>query len=381
MAQTRPWQAAMHYGIAWPQDKTSGQVRLTCPFYAECQTSFYGALNINVDEPHSPIYCHACHVRGDLLTLMWGWKHGCPPTAGKLRGAEFTEMRDDLLAIHGTQQSTCAKVEQVVTTPEPPSTPANVPLCKSDKEAVRELEQLHEQGTLDESSMPPLAANFRRQRPWMTDELLAKWNVTYLPKKRKSILQGRWIYPVYSIKGEILWWQGRDPEYEQKLRHWESKGRPEKGKPMKHRLPNGVHKGLELFGQQAERLQEPGYREFVAEHGIILVEGLNDVLRLDAAGIVALGIMGKEITAEQCRLAWRFARQLGQGKLTLWGDNDAEGVEGALRSLAKLAQHGPVLSMWSPDSHGGQFAGQEPEHLSDEALSFLVQSLRERHAS
>jgi hypothetical protein len=28
--------------------------------------------------------------------------------------------------------------------------------------------------------------------------------------------------------------------------------------PAKHRLPKSFHRGIELFGQQASRLQEPG---------------------------------------------------------------------------------------------------------------------------
>jgi len=47
------------------------------------------------------------------------------------------------------------------------------------------------------------------------------------------------------------------------------------------------------------RLKEPGYRESIARHGIIVVEGFNDVISLDNLGIPAVAIMSNRITERQ----------------------------------------------------------------------------------
>ena len=71
--------------------------------------------------------------------------------------------------------------------------------------------------------------------------------------------------------------------------------RPGKEPPAKHRFPKGFHRGQELFGQHAARLREPGYREFIAQHGLVIVEGFNDVIGLDNLGVPALGIMSNRM--------------------------------------------------------------------------------------
>ncbi len=46
--------------------------------------------------------------------------------------------------------------------------------------------------------------------------------------------------------------------------------RAKEKKPAKHRFPVDFQRGLELFGQHASRLKEPGYRETIARCGIIV---------------------------------------------------------------------------------------------------------------
>ena len=41
--------------------------------------------------------------------------------------------------------------------------------------------------------------------------------------------------------------------------------------PEKFHFVKGFHRGLELFGQQASRLREPGCRDFVREVGLVVV--------------------------------------------------------------------------------------------------------------
>ena len=101
--------------------------------------------------------------------------------------------------------------------------------------------------------------------------------------------------------------------------------RAKEKKPAKHRFPVDFHRGLELFGQHASRLKEPGYRETIARYGIIVVEGFNDVLGLDAIGVPAVAIMSNKTTEEQVAKVERWAKNLADGIVTLLFDADDAG--------------------------------------------------------
>ena len=129
----------------------------------------------------------------------------------------------------------------------------------------------------------------------------------------------------------------------------------------------------ELFGQQASRLQEPGYREFIAQHGLIIVEGFNDVIGLDNHGIPALGIMSNRMTEQQGEKITRFAKQLGINRINLMLDCDAAGTEGAKEALWFFAERRlDVRLVWSPVMHAGVFQVRQPENLSREELDAAI---------
>ena len=143
--------------------------------------------------------------------------------------------------------------------------------------------------------------------------------------------------------------------------------RAKEKKPAKHRLPTDFHRGIELFGQQASRLQEPGYRELIAKCGIIVVEGFNDVLGLDQLGIPSVGIMSNKITEHQVAKIERFAKALAGGRVTLLFDADDAGDAGAKETLWLLAQRGLDVRLgWSKAMHGGKFKDRQPEDLTPE---------------
>ena len=126
-------------------------------------------------------------------------------------------------------------------------------------------------------------------------------------------------------------------------------------------------RGIELFGQHASRLEEPGYRETIARWGVIVVEGFNDVLGLDALGIPAVAIMSNKITEQQVSKVERFAKALAGGKVTLLFDADEPGDTGAKEALWLLAQRGLDTRLaWSRVAHGGAFATRQPESLTRE---------------
>ena len=127
-----------------------------------------------------------------------------------------------------------------------------------------------------------------------------------------------------------------------------------------------------LFTQHASRLKESSYREAVARYGIIVVEGFNDVLGLDAIGVPAVAIMSNKITDEQVAKVERWARQLAAGKVTLLFDADEAGDAGAKEAIWFLAQRGlDVRPGWSQGMHGGKFKGRQPESLTIEECDVI----------
>src|SRR5205814_6606299 len=138
-------------------------------------------------------------------------------------------------------------------------------------------------------------------------------------------------------------WAARDPQFETKEQAFSALSpdqRAKEKKPAKHRFPVDFHRGLELFGQHADRLNEPGYREVIAACGVIVVEGFNDVLGLDALGVPAVAIMSNKITEQQVAKVERWATRLSKGKVTLLFDADAAGDDGAKEAHWLFAQRG-----------------------------------------
>lgn len=207
--------------------------------------------------------------------------------------------------------------------------------------------------------------------------------VGYLPNdgggdKRGWSLRGNIIYPVLSDDGKVLSWVGRDPAYEEKDREFSQllpEARASKEPPAKHRFPKGFHRGLELFGQQASRLGEPGYREFIEKNGILVVEGFNDVIGLDNLGIPSVGIMSNRMTEAQGEKISRWARRLAGGKVLLMLDCEATGSDGAKEALWYFAQQQlAVRLVWSPKMHDGAFHDKQPESVTRPEIDSLLSS-------
>ncbi len=377
IAETHPREIAEFYGQSWPDHDAKHDVRLECPI-TNCETSSYGQLVVNVGKPQNPIFCHSCGVRGNLLTLMWMMKHQEPPSGGRLRGGEFKEVVADLQSIRSRQQPNSSPVESATPAPQQTVIEVNVPLVKSTNARARELVTLDQDGATDVAAMPPYAASYFRNRDYLSPELCQKWKVVYLPKNAKGTLRGRVIYPIESELGEVLAWVGRDPEYEHKHRKWINNGKPKKGEPIKHRFPSGDYfrRGLELFGQQARRLHENGYQQSIAEIGLLVVEGMNDVLRLDALGVPSVAVMSNRVTDEQVQKVVRWARTLSAGKVSVMFDNDKHGREGAADAVWRVAHDTPVQTAWPREASG--FDDRQPESLSLEEWTAIANSLRER---
>lgn len=384
-AQTTLEAAAELCGVMLPVQSTGGEVRLDCPFGCPGDHCGRKEIAVNSGNPQKVFMCHAyeCKFRGNLLTLMHGWLTGTQPAGEKLKGAEFQRVRNLLAGITSptgvpsSRDTVSPKVDSPTPAPE-----RNMPLIESPDERVRELCTIDEKFVTDAAAMNPAAAAYVRQHPALSPESMKKWRCGYLPHsgggdKRGWSLRGNLIYPVLSEDGHVLAWIGRDVNFAEKEREFNRLSPGERAKessPMKHRFPKGFHRGQELFGQHAARLKEPGYREAIAKHGIIVVEGFNDVIGLDNLGIPAVGIMSNRITEAQIEKITRWSRQLAGGKVTLLFDCEPTGDEGAKEALWLLAQRGLTVRLgWTREMHGGRFNGKQPESIDAIEIPILVQ--------
>ncbi len=377
-AQTTLEEAAAKCNVTIEVHGTSRQVRLDCPFSCEGDHAGKRELSVDTGNPQKVFACHAyqCQVRGNLLTLMHGWLTGARPTGGKLKGEEFKRIRNVLLGESPTSAAAAAAAAAApvaAATAGQDASTRNVPLAQSENEKARELVTLDEKFVRDVAYMPPAAASYVRRHPCLSAAMMEKWRVGVMPQdggidKRGWSLRGQVLYPILAEDGRLLAWVARDPQFEEKEHAFNAlppDQRVKEKRPYKHKFPVDFHRGQELFGQHASRLNEPGYREAIASGGIVVVEGFNDVIGLDAIGVPAVAIMSNKITEHQVAKIERFAKLLAEGKVTLLLDADDPGDDGAKEALWLLAQRGlDVRPGWSLAMHGGRFAGRQPESLS-----------------
>ncbi len=375
-AETSLEEAAAKCGASIEVKGNDSEKRIDCPFGCIGDHDGRKELAINVENPQKIFQCHAygCGFRGNLLTLMHAWTTGAKPTGGKLKGEEFQRIKRILAGSMQESKRTDVQKESLSQHRDAvtPPLPSNIPLIDAADPKVRELHDIDSKFVTDFTVMNPAAAAYVRRHPCLTPEAMKKWRCGYLPNdgggdKRGWSLRGSMVYRVLSETGKVLCWVGRDLNYEQKevtISGLTPAERAKREVPAKHRFPKGFHRGSELYGQQASRLNEPGYREFIANHGLIIVEGFNDVINLDNLRIPALGIMSNRITEAQVEKITRWAVQLGKNRVNLMFDNDDAGVEGAKDALWRLAERRlDVRLAWSPNMYNGDFRGKQPESI------------------
>ncbi|MCH7689068.1 MAG: DNA primase, partial [Planctomycetes bacterium] len=154
-----------------------------------------------------------------------------------------------------------------------------------------------------------------------------------------------------------------------KLQKWEKAGRPGGKQPIKHKFVKGFHKGQLLYGLSNRRLT-PALWETLAKFGLIIVEGMNDVMRLACFPLGAEGLCMNRATDEQIALIVEDAKRHAGGRIWLMPDNDKEGLTGFQELLWKLQQHEGIDARpgWPQElSHV-----PEPEELTDEELAEIL---------
>ena len=331
MPQVSIEQAVNFYGVALPDLKKIGsETRTACFLNCGKQTPTGDrSLAIQADDPAKKWHCHqyGCGKGGNLVSLCDLLKPGTN-AGGRPRGDRFKEIAKDLQAMVDGEGPTQAPV------PAPPPVPTapkvNVPLKDSENERARGLVNLDAKFVVDVQTMSPRAAGYFRKRPYLTPEVCKRWRMGYLPRdtggddKSGGTMRGKIVYGYNNDAGEVLTWFGRDPEFEEKHQTWVAGGKTEK-EPEKVHFVKGFHRGLELFG--VDRLREQGRPEQIQKLGLVLVEGPNDVIRLDTLGVPSLALCSNLITREQAAKAASLAKELSHGIVTVFLDCDEEGLE------------------------------------------------------
>lgn len=380
-AETSLLAAAAKCGVTLDVRGTGPEVRIDCLFGCAGDHGGRKEVAINTDNPQKVFQCHAyqCQFRGNLLTLMHGWLTGTKPTGEKLKGDEFQRVKKVLAGIDPPLNPGPRKAAEATEAAAPPP-PTNIPLVDASEPRVRELHNIDEKFITNVAQMNPAAAAYVRRHPCLSSESMRKWRVGYLPNdgggdKRGWSLRGSIIYPVLSENGKVLTWAGRDVHYEEKERDFARLSQAERvseDPPAKHRFPKGFHRGQELFGQHTARLAEPGYRGFIARHGLIVVEGFNDVIGLDNLGVPAVGIMSNRMTDAQGGKIARWAKQIASGRVLLMFDCEESGILGAKEALWFFTERGlDVRLVWTPAMHAAVYTGKQPESLSQSQCDAL----------
>lgn len=367
-----------HYGLPMSRPGSS-EYRMKCVFSESCSDSQYGNLSVKLDAAKR-IYCHACETKGNLLTLLHGLETGQPPTGGRLRGQEFKSAVANLRTIDGLVNSSSPLSSESANRNRGQSTPVakpaqqsevrlktcNVPMRRQEKEAARELANLHEELITDVSEMSPEAAAYVRKRTWMTQDVMDQWGIGWIPGNGRSLFRKNYlVYTHRDLRGDVVSYSGRDLTFESKWEKWLKQNKPEEKKPNKHRYVAGYHRGAELYGGQASRLDEPYVKESLAKHGVVVVESANNVVRLACLGVCAVGLCSNKATDQQIEMVSKFAKQVANNRVMLLPDCDEQGEAGFKELLWRLAENGLNVKLGvSSQMFDGQFAGKQPEDLT-----------------
>ena len=391
-------QVARHYGFALPEGFASGgEQRMRCPC-AACQGSQDDrSVSINTSDPAKRWKCHrdgyGCGAAGNLVTLAYVMKHGAMPAGGKPTGKEFYAIAQDLQAIGGdepssrreTSEDSHAEVQpnvakQAVAKQQQETnadvaavlhdTP-NVPLAESDNENSRKLDRLDDKLIVKLADLPAPASRYARRRRFLLDEDLAReCRFGYLPNTERSMVRGKWVYGVMDEEGRPLAWIGRNLSVDDDSTQAPSGGK--QADDAKYRFPRQEYfrRGLELYGQ--EFLTDERFAESLQRHGLILVEGFTDRIRLHQLGVMAVAMMSNTLTDEQTEKLVRFAKDNAGNRVGIMHDNDTPGVQGAKESLWRLHEAGvDAYLVWSPKTHDGKFKDRQPEELTERELKDL----------
>lgn len=377
MPQVSLEQATTYYGVTLPEVKRIGhEIRTRC--FLNCGKSEETgdrALAIQADSATKIWKCfnYGCAKGGNLVGICDLLKPG-ENGSGRPRGDRFKEIARDLQRmVQGKAPDAPTKADPLPATKAPAKIEKNIPLAESDNERVQTLIHLPQEFVVDPAEMPPGAAAYFRRREFLTPGVCREFGVGYLPRSSKSLLRGKIVYPFLSAAGQVLCFFGRDVLYEEKFRRWVAGGR-EGTEPAKYTMPKTFKRGLECWGENIVREKILGAK--LLPSGLVVVEGANDAIRLLLLGAPAVALCSNTITPRQVERIVQLAADCGQSYVSLMLDTDAAGEQGLAQILPLLSERIPVQRLWSRTSHDAKFADRQPESLSPEEWTSILESLR-----
>ena len=296
-------------------------------------------------------------------------KYGRKPSGEKLKGQEFKDIAADIAKVAGFGSDLAqTPVPPKIVPPNPtesfkkPERKINIPLAKNPDPRIAALEHLSDEFVYDVTAMNARATTYLTKRPYMTSDVMKQWGVGHLPSNSKSMLRSRLVYTLRNERSEKIGYVGRDLAFEDKLRKWENSDRTGKA-PIKAKFPPGFARGSFLYGAEVSRLANERTQEQLKDTGILVVEGMNDVIALDSHGITAVALCSNRIAEGQIEKLVRWSKELANGRITLMLDNDKEGFDGTRETIRKLSPYAFVRSVWEPGSVGGTLKAMQPEQL------------------
>lgn len=106
-------------------------------------------------------------------------------------------------------------------------------------------------------------------------------------------------------------------------------------------------------------MNEEYVRESLAKRGVVVAEGMNEVLRFETLGVAAVGLGSNRATAAQVDKLVKFARRAGGNRIVLMPDCDEEGESAFKELLWQLSEAGVDVKLGAAaacstvDSPGG----------------------------
>jgi 5S rRNA maturation endonuclease (ribonuclease M5) len=113
-----------------------------------------------------------------------------------------------------------------------------------------------------------------------------------------------------------------------------------------------------------------------------VVEGANDVIRLDALGVAAVGLCSNKATGEQIEKIVRFARQAADGRVLLLPNTDEAGEAGCRELAWRLLEEGIHVRLgWSRSMFGGAYRDRQPEQLAPDEWERIASQVPTTHSA
>jgi hypothetical protein len=375
LARTTLEQFVTHYNFPTEIKRSGNEEKIRNPFACEKCAGNSQAVSVNWQSGVFTSHCYHCSTRGRVTTLLFGMKYGRQPSGSKLQGQEFKDIAEDIAQVANYRTNESTEKAPMVEPPtiarkEPAPRKINLPLSKNEDPRIAKLEHLSDEFVFDVDEMNGRATGYLAKRLYFTQDVMNQWGVGFLPTNSKSMLRGNMVYELRNERSEKIGYVGRDLGFEDKIRKWENSDRSSK-QPIKAKFPPGFAKGEFLYGAEVNRLRGETAKAQLADTGLLVLEGMNDVIAVDQLGLLSVSLCTNRITEGQIEKLSRWSRDLSGGKITLMLDNDHEGFEGSLESLKKLSAHAHVRTVWTPDCFGGKYRGKQPEELERNDLMAL----------